>query len=355
MAEQNNPDNKYGFVKKVWIVGLIFSLIAVILLIFEATFNILILVLAGALIACFFRGISAFIQRKTHWAPWITLTISIIVSFLIIAGMFFLVGAKVTSDSANIQERLPDMINEVKVQLKKSGVGRKIIAQANSIKSSKQFSSFISTFFKTTFGGIANIYIVVLLGIFFTIGPQIYSNGIMQLVPPRKRKKADGLINHIGSSLKKWLAGKFIAMAAVFVLTAIGLIILDVPMWLTLSIIAGLLNFIPNFGPLVAAVPAILVGFSQSPMMALIIAALYLFVQVFESSFITPQAQQKLVKIPPALIILAQVFVGALTGIWGVIFATPLLLIIIIVIQELYTEPMNRKSEMNSEKLNSEN
>jgi predicted PurR-regulated permease PerM len=177
----------------------------------------------------------------------------------------------------------------------------------------------------------------------------------MQLVPPRKRKKADGLINHIGSSLKKWLAGKFIAMAAVFVLTAIGLIILDVPMWLTLSIIAGLLNFIPNFGPLVAAVPAILVGFSQSPMMALIIAALYLFVQVFESSFITPQAQQKLVKIPPALIILAQVFVVALTGIWGVIFATPLLLIIIIVIQELYTEPMNRKSEMNSEKLNSEN
>jgi predicted PurR-regulated permease PerM len=89
------------------------------------------------------------------------------------------------------------------------------------------------------------------------------------------------------------------------------------------------------------------VGMAESPNTALLIAVLYLVVQIFESSFITPKAQQKLIQIPPALIILAQVFMGALTGIWGIIFATPFVLIIIIVVQELYIEPMNKRATSN--------
>lgn len=347
MTEQKNPKNELSFVKKVWIVGLIFSLIATVLLIFEATFDMLILVLAGALIACYFRGLSALIHRKLKWNSKISLAVSVIISFLIISGIFYLVGATVSSDSAEIQESLPKMVDEVEQQLQASEIGLGIIEQAKGITSSKEFSTFLSTFFKTTLGGITNIYIVILVGIFFTVAPKIYADGIVQLVPPRNRNKAEDLMNHLGSGLKRWLAGKFIAMLAVFILTAIGLIILDIPMWLTLAILAGLLNFIPNFGPLAAAVPAVLVGMAESPNTALLIAVLYLVVQIFESSFITPKAQQKLIQIPPALIILAQVFMGALTGIWGIIFATPLVLIIIIVVQELYIEPMNKRATSN--------
>ncbi len=345
MSQEKSQEREYSFVKKVWIVGLIFSFIATVLLIFEATFDLVILVLAGALIACYFRGISIFLQRKFNWRPHISLAVSVLASFLLFGGIFYLVGSTVVSDATEIQQSFPEMAEDVEQLLNKSPLGREIIVQAEAIKSSEEFSSFLSTFFDATLGGIINIYILILLGIFFTVAPGIYANGILQLVPPKRRTSAKELMVHLGSSLTKWLAGKFIAMFGVFALTAIGLILLDVPRWLTLSILAGLLNFIPNFGPLVSAVPAIMVGLSQSPTMALTVAILYFVVQFIESSLITPKAQQKLVKIPPALIILAQVFVGALSGVWGVIFATPLVLIILILVQELYVNPMNGKEE----------
>ena len=90
-------------------------------------------------------------------------------------------------------------------------------------------------------------------------------------------------------------------MFVVFVLTSIGLLIIGVPLWLVLAIIAGLLNFIPNFGPLIAMIPAVLVGLLQGPQTALLIAGLYMLVQFLESNLITPTVQQKLVSIPPAL------------------------------------------------------
>jgi predicted PurR-regulated permease PerM len=107
-------------------------------------------------------------------------------------------------------------------------------------------------------------------------------------------------------------------------------------MWLVLSLIAGLLNFIPNFGPLIAMVPAVLIGFLQGPTTALIVAALYILVQTLESSLVTPQIQKKMLNVPPALIIIAQLVMGVLTGGWGLILATPLMVVLMVMVQELY-------------------
>ena len=107
-------------------------------------------------------------------------------------------------------------------------------------------------------------------------------------------------------------------------------------MWLALAIIAGLLNFIPNFGPLIAMIPAVLIGLMDSSTTALLVAGLYILIQVLESNFITPMVQQKLVSIPPALIIIAQLLISPLTGAWGLVLATPLMVIIIVLVKELY-------------------
>lgn len=344
MPKSRESDSQYTFVQKVWITGLIFSLIATVLLIFEATFNILILVLAGTLIACFFRGLSSLIRKKTGWKTKATLSISVIGTVLIISGVFWLIGATVSSQASQIEETFPELIEDAQRSLKGSRVGSEVVEQIEEVQNSEKIPAFLSRFFMTTFGGIGDIYIILLIGIFFTISPHLYKDGLTQLVPPRKRNKAEGVLEHLRSGLTRWLAGKFIAMFGVFFLTAIGLIILDIPMWLTLAILAGILNFVPNFGPLAAMIPAVLIGLAIGPNTALIISILYVGIQLIESSFITPKAQQKLIKIPPALIILSQLFVGAMTGIWGVIFATPLILILIILVQELYVKPMNRKS-----------
>ncbi len=200
-----------------------------------------------------------------------------------------------------------------------------------------------STFFKTTFGVLGDVYVVLFIGIFFTVSPQLYKKGIVQLVPIQGRQKADDVLNKLGDSLKKWLKGKLFAMLVVFILTSIGLLIIGVPMWLSLALIAGILNFIPNFGPLIAMIPAVLVALLQGPATAGFVAGLYILVQVTESNFITPAMQKKLINIPPALIIIAQLLVGTLTGGWGIILATPLMIIVMILVQELYIKNISEK------------
>lgn len=343
MPYSNKENPRYSYVQKVWIACGITALVVIFLLLFEATFSVIILIFASVLIASYFRGISSFIKEKTGWKSAISLTISIGGTFLILAGISWLVGSTVSNEADQIEEALPAMIEEVKGLLDQSDAGRKGIEKIEEWESSGKFGTYISRLFGSTFGYLGDFLIIIVIGIFFTASPQLYLDGIVQLVPPRNRDKAEGLIDKLATGLKKWLAGRFLAMLAVFILTGIGLVILGVPMWLTLALIAGLLNFIPNFGPIVASIPAVLIALSISPTTAAIVAGLYLVVQLLESGIINPLTQKKLVKIPPALIIISQLLVGAMTGIWGIILATPLVLVLIILIQDLYVDPMNKR------------
>lgn len=339
MPQKDISENNYTFPQKVWITGSIFAFIVVILLLLKATFSVLLLILAGTLIAVFFRGLSSFIERKTKRNASLSLAISVIGTLLIITVLFWLIGAKVQSQITQLSDTLPSSVQNAKEQLNNSSIGQRIVQNMSSPKA----KAVASTFFKTTFGVLGDVYVVLFIGIFFTVSPQLYKKGIVQLVPIQGRQKADDVLNKLGDSLKKWLKGKLFAMLVVFILTSIGLLIIGVPMWLSLALIAGILNFIPNFGPLIAMIPAVLVALLQGPATAGFVAGLYILVQVTESNFITPAVQKKLINIPPALIIIAQLLVGTLTGGWGIILATPLMIIVMILVQELYIKNISEK------------
>jgi predicted PurR-regulated permease PerM len=343
IMESGTANNEVTFTKKVWIIGGIFALIVVLLLLIKATFNVLILVFAGILIAVFFRGLSSLICRKTKWKESICLAISIIGSVLLIIGLFWLIGAKVQSQMAELRKNLPATIDNAKAKLNQTATGQQIVEKISSPETMKQAQNVAGKFFSSTFGVFGDIYVVLFLGIFFTVSPQSYTEGIVKLVPKNGRRKAGEVLSTAGDHLKKWLKGQMFAMFVVFVLTAAGLLILGVPLWLVLALIAGLLNFIPNFGPLIAMIPAILIALMQSPLTAGLVAGLYILIQMAESNFITPMVQKKLLDIPPALIIMAQLFIGPLTGGWGLVLATPILVFLIVLVQELYIKPQDAK------------
>lgn len=340
--EENSADG-LSYQKKAWIKGGIYALIVIIILLFKATFSVFLLILAGALIAIFFLGLSGLICRKTKWKHGICLTIAVIGTLFLVIGMFWLMGAKIQAQVAELRETLPATIENAKDQLSQSSIGKKIVEKASSPQTIEKAKSLASTFFKSTFGVFGDIYVILFLGIFFTVSPGVYKKGIVQLIPQKGQKKGGEIVNKLGDNLKKWLKGKFFAMFAVFILTSIGLLILGIPLWLVLAIIAGLLNFIPNFGPLIAMIPAVLVALMQGPTTAAIVAGMYILIQVVESNFITPMVQQKLISIPPALIISAQLLISPLTGGWGLVLATPLMLIIMILVQELYIKENTAK------------
>lgn len=330
---------EYSFTNKVWITAAIFAFIVVILLLLKATFNVLLLVLAGSLVAIFFTGLSDLIQRKTKWKKGICLAISVVGTILLIALLFWLIGAKVQAQFAELSDTLPKTLDKTREKLNQSSVGKAIVQKISSQDSQNKLQSIVQTFFKSTFGILGDIYVVLFIGIFFTVSPKIYKEGIIKLVPPEGKQRAQKILEGVTVNLKKWLKGKLFAMLIVFVLTAVGLVIIDVPMWLILALIAGLLNFIPNFGPLIALIPAVLVGFLNGTSTAVWVAVLYVAVQIAESNFITPQVQKKLISIPPALIIIAQLLMAPLTGGWGLVLATPLMVIFIVLVQQLYIKP----------------
>ncbi len=124
-------------------------------------------------------------------------------------------------------------------------------------------------------------------------------------------------------------------------LSGIGLLIIGMPLVLTLALIAGLLNFIPNFGPIIALVPAVLLALQQGTTTAIIVVCMYTGIQIIQSAVTQPLIQKKMVNIPPALTIMAQVAMGTLGGFWGVLLATPVVAIIMTVVNDLYVRPQS--------------
>lgn len=335
-VSMESEQNRKEFTHKVWTTALILAFVVVLLLLLKATFNVLLLVFAGALIAVFFRGLSDLIKRKTKWKEGVSLLISVAGTLVLVGLLFWLMGAKLQAQINELSDTLPETIQNAKQQLNKSTVGQKIVEKISSPESGKKAQGVVQSFFKSSFGVLGDLYVVLFLGIFFTVSPRVYKEGIIQLVPQRGKTKARDIMAKLGTNLKKWLKGKLFAMLVVFILTSIGLVIMGMPMWLVLALIAGLLNFIPNFGPLIAMIPAVLLALMQGPATAIWVAALYIAVQVAESNFITPMVQQRLISIPPALIIIAQLLIAPLTSFWGLLLATPLMLIVIVLLKELY-------------------
>lgn len=127
-----------------------------------------------------------------------------------------------------------------------------------------------------------------------------------------------------------------LSMFVVGVLTTLGLWFLSIPMALTLGLFAAILTFIPNIGPIISAIPAILVAFTQDPISGIYVIALYIAIQTIESYIITPLIQGKIISLPPVLVIFSQLIMGLLTGFLGLSLATPLLAALSVVIKKVY-------------------
>jgi predicted PurR-regulated permease PerM len=230
------------------------------------------------------------------------------------------------------------MIDNAQSYLNKSEIGRKVSDYVSDIENQKKVLPFLQSFFTSSFGVFGDLYIVIFLSIFLSVAPFDYVNGIVNLVPRRGKVKAKQLLENLGTNLQKWMKGAIVSGFVIATFIAIALLILGIDMWLILAIFAGLLNVIPNFGPIIAMIPGVLVALLTSPTLALLVAGSYILSQTIEGNLITPNIQKKLLNIPPALLISFQVLMGTLLGGWGIVLAVPILVIVITVVKKLYLD-----------------
>ncbi|MEP6900645.1 MAG: AI-2E family transporter [Actinomycetota bacterium] len=211
----------------------------------------------------------------------------------------------------------------------------------------------VGGYFSSTVGALGNVFVMILLAIYLASEPRFYADGLTKLFPLNARPRVFEVLRAIGETLSWWLIGKVASMIFIGLLTWIGLWILGVPLSLTLGLIAGLLSFIPNFEPILSAVPAILLAFIDNPNSAVYVLILFVAVQIIESNLVTPYIERQTVELPPALTVVAQLALGIIIGGLGLVLATPLLAVVVVLVQTAYIEDIlgDKDTEVNEKNL----
>ncbi|MEP0546101.1 MAG: AI-2E family transporter [Rhodothermales bacterium] len=330
------------FLRRTLIVLGIGALAVVLYDVLHAVFGVLLILFGGVLLAVLIDGLARLLSRHTPLSRGVSVALVLFVATGLIAAAVWFLGPRIAAQGGELAERLPETMTAVEAWLRQFGWGTAVAEQMpDSAREAMPESApigAVTTAFSTVFGALANVLIILFVGIYLAVEPSLYVSGVVRLVPKPHRPRAEEVIAAIGSGLRRWLLGRIASMTVVGVLTAVGLLLFGIPLALTLGLLAALLSFVPYIGPILALVPALAVALGEGSQTVVTVLAIYLAVQFAESYLITPLIQKRAVSMPPALLIASQVVLGVLAGAVGVAVATPLVVVAVIAIEMLYVE-----------------
>jgi predicted PurR-regulated permease PerM len=197
---------------------------------------------------------------------------------------------------------------------------------------------YLFSFLSSTVAVLTGLILIIFMSIYIGSNPKLYHGGLLHLFPHRVRPRAREVLTAVGITLRKWLMAQLVAMVVIGVVTTVVLKLLGVKAALPLGIIAGLLEFIPMVGPLLSAIPAVAMGFVDSPQKALFVALAYSGIQFFENHLLIPILMKEGVDLPPVLTLIGLAVMSVVFGFLGMLVAVPLLAAIVVAIKLLYVE-----------------
>lgn len=323
-------------VARILVLGLLFLFLWTF---FWKVYTALFLGLIAVLLAIILHAPAKFLAR---WIPFqLAFGIVLIVFFAGIAALIGQLVPQIIEQISQLAGQLPEALDSVRLWIEsKTGLTK----DAEAIQRiEQQVAEFVGRFVPLAFNLITTAlgsFAIVILAIFLATQPQVYRDMLLRAVSPPSRDRAARIYDEAGRSLRNWVIGKALTMALVGVLTWIGLeFLFDIPGALALAALAALLEFIPNFGPTIAAAPAVIAAFAISPATALYVAIFYFVLQQLQSAVTVPLVERRAVDIPPAALLIWQLMLAVAFGILGLFIATPLLAVIVVAARVLYLEP----------------
>jgi predicted PurR-regulated permease PerM len=324
-------------------------------LIWLGVINVLLLIFFGILFGILLRALADGVAKKTRLnANW---SLAVVVTLLVamIGVSVWLAAPKMASQLNEVTKKLPQTFDRLQAKLENYPWAKSMVDNFTRDGSGVGTSGAdllrrLTAFASDTLGIIVNIVIIIFLGLYFAAAPMDHVDGVVGLFPPRRRNRMREVMLEMGTTLRLWMLGQLVPMVVITIITWIGLWLLKIPMAGTLAILAGLFNFIPNFGPLFSLVPATLLALTVSPEKALYVVGLYMAAQTLEGYVLTPLVQKRMVLLPPALTIAVQVLLGILVGGLGVALAAPLTAVVLVVVKMLYVEDvLHEEAELPSD------
>ena len=295
--------------------------------------DVLTVVFASALLAIILHGVAMLLRRVTRLPYWAALSIVAVAIVALLVGLGMYAGPGLSDQAVKLRQAVESQAHGLHDRLGQSQWGRMVLQQvptslggdkASEASVPSGFAGSVGGFLGSAFGLFGTLAVTVIAGLYLAADPGIYINGAMRLVPVQHRPQAKELCAAAGKALWAWSAGQALDMLVVGVLSGVGLWVIGVPLALVLGVVAGLFNFVPYIGAIIGAIPAVIIAFSMGSTAGLETIGLYLVIQGFEGNVMAPLIQNRAVHLPPGLTILSQTAFGAILGVPGLIFATPL-------------------------------
>lgn len=298
----------------------------------------LVIAFGGIVFATLLRRFAEPVSRWTKLSRRWSVIVVLLALILALTALVWFFGAQVAEQVRQFREQLPAAAEKVMDFVEKSPAGKSALEAVQSATSDGGAVSKLGVAVGAIIGGFGNFLLIVFVGAYFALDPDLYRRGLLALFPLERRPVIDRALHNAGSALGRWLVAQLIIMAAVGVLTGVGLGLLGVPLAFSLALLTGVLEFVPVIGPVVAAIPGLLLAFSKDPTTALYAGLVYIAVQQIESNLLTPLIQRWAVELPPVLALLSIVAGGLLFGPLGVLFATPLAVVVVSLTRDLYVK-----------------
>jgi predicted PurR-regulated permease PerM len=307
--------------------------------------------------------IASAIDPAARWAkkyriPRIPTILAVYVSLaLIFAGLFYFLFLPLLGEANTFISDFPQYSSAI---LSDSGVfsegsflgsvsdtfsAEDIITKLNSIVST--FSQGVFSSASLVFGGAVSFILIVVLSFYLAVQEDGVGTFLKVITPWKQERYILSLWDRSRHKIGLWMQGQLLLGVIIMVLVYLGLLLIGIEHALLLAVLAGLLEIIPIFGPVIAAIPAVLIGFTQGgTSTGLIVIGLFLIIQQFENQLIYPLVVKKVVGVPPMVSILAILIGGQLAGFLGVLISVPVATIFIELISDLEQRKIAKLSEI---------
>lgn len=326
--------------------ALLVAAIAAALLVVLYLSQVLILVFGAIIVSIVLRALARRLERGLKLSPrWAVVAATLFVVTLLTV-ILWSVGDALAAQLVTLREQLPQAWSAATSWLERTGLGRQLLEVLRGAWDSGISGEQLARAARSTLGGLGAALLMFVLGVYLAAEPRLYLRGAVRLLPPDYRPRVQAALEAAGDGVGRWLLGQGVSMLFLGTATALGLALLGVPLAAALGVITGLFAFVPFLGALASGVLSVLLAFTEGPQTALYVALLFIAIQQIEENVLHPLVHRWTVKLPPVLGLVAAVIFGILFGPLGVMFATPLMVVVMILVQRLYIDGLLEPTEI---------
>lgn len=298
--------------------------------------SVALLFFGAIIIAIILRSLAALIERALPLSSQWSLAAACLLIAALGIGVSVLVGAQLVGQLTALVEQFPQQVDALGDRWGIADLGSRLAEQAKSFASRGNALQSVAGYTSGLLGVLTDLVLVLVGGIYLAARPGFYLNGCLRVFPASIRDNVASATRNAGRALQLWLLGQLVSMLLIGVLTTVGLYCIGMSSALVLGLIAGLTEFVPVVGPIIGAVPALVIALSQGGTEVFWVLGLYILVQQVESNLIVPLVQRRTVDLPPVLALFALLPLAVLFGPVGVVLGTPLTVVFYVAMRQLY-------------------